>query len=143
VLMLFIDPGSPSADDRYVLPRDLDRGRSGPPPPVSQSAPYSRIRPHSPSPVQRPANDARPPLKPQREEYPPPSCAPGPGPAMSEYYPRGGRPGGDYLLSGRLSPSPSGPPPLSAGSSFDDRSAGLPPRTGSSAVAGGGEREYL
>ena len=84
-------------------------------------------------------SDARPPLKRQREEYPPPSSAPGHGPSTSEYYPRGGRPGANYPPSTRLSPSG---PPSSASSSFYDHSAGPPPTMGSSPVTGGWEREY-
>ena len=88
VLMKDFDLGPPPADDRYApTPRDLDRGRSGPHHP-SAKAHHTRIRPCSPSPVRRPAGDARPPLKRQREQYPPPSSVPDPGLSTSESYPR-------------------------------------------------------
>ena len=75
------------------------------------------MRPGSPIPIRRPADDARLPLKKQREEYLPLTSAPGPGPSTSEYHPRGVKPGSSF-------------------------SAGPPLTTGSSAVTGGGEREY-
>ena len=75
------------------------------------------MRPRSLSPIRRPSDDARPPLKRHREEYRPPTSAPGPGPSTSEYYPRGVKPGSSF-------------------------SAGPPLTTDSSAVTGSGEREY-
>ncbi|OBZ70819.1 hypothetical protein A0H81_09475 [Grifola frondosa] len=81
--------GYPADDRGYV--RDLDRGRY---PPDTSPSSFSRVRPRSPSPLRRGADEMRPPLKRARED----TYAPGyysPCPAVGEP-PRAPPPSGDY-----------------------------------------------
>lgn len=110
-------------DDRVYGPRDPDRTRYPPPPIESTGGPFSRVRPRSPSPInRRPGGlmeDGRPPIKRAREDayssgyYPPsarrPSISSGPGDYPPRPVPAPSTGGGAYY------DSRAGPPPASGG----------------------------
>ena len=119
------DSYSGPGDDRTYPPRELERSRY-PPAPVEGAAPFSRVRPRSPSPNTRrpgPGNvidDGRPPMKRVRED-PPYSAA--------YYSPDPRRPGvaggpNDYPPRAAPTPRPEG------GAAYYDNRAGPPPPSG-------------